>query len=407
MVKSDKIDSEIRKVAVAYHFFAHYRTPVIKELVDRGQYSYLFFGNTSDPNSSGIVSATFSKKIKFYKLPTWRIGGVFIFQSGLLRLALRKDIQAIIFLGNVKFLMTWAAAGLARLAGKRVLFWTHGWLREEFGMMGWLRKIFYRLANGLLLYGNRARQIGIQAGFAPEDLYVIFNSLDTKRQQKLRDKLEPDDFWEVRQSLFSTPDRPLLIGVGRLTHDKRFDLLIQAAWQLKESGRPVNVLVVGEGSEYDTLVDLSKEYELEVCFYGACYHEYTLAKLIAAANVFVVPGSIGLSAIHSLVYGTPIVTHDCQDNQKPEWEAIIPGLNGSLYTFGEVDELVKAIQYWLHDGLTPDEVRKACYSVVDQYYNPRFQRCEIERALANKPARGYPLPESLVLPENVTGGRNA
>ena len=43
---------------------------------------------------------------------------------------------------------------------------------------------------------------------------------------------------------------------------------------------------------------------------------------------FVSPGNVGLTAIHSLSYGTPVLTHNNFNNQMPEVESIQPGFNG-------------------------------------------------------------------------------
>lgn len=41
-----------------------------------------------------------------------------------------------------------------------------------------------------------------------------------------------------------------------------------------------------------------------VWFYGACYNEKELSSLIYNADLCVAPGNIGLTAMHSMVFGT-------------------------------------------------------------------------------------------------------
>ncbi|MCK7575648.1 MAG: hypothetical protein MZV65_06990 [Chromatiales bacterium] len=91
---------------------------------------------------------------------TFETGGlkVILFQPGIIALAFSKRYQCIIFLGSVYHITTWIAAITAKISGKRVLMWTHGYLKEELGLKGYIREIFYRLADGLLLYGNRAKK---------------------------------------------------------------------------------------------------------------------------------------------------------------------------------------------------------------------------------------------------------
>jgi glycosyltransferase involved in cell wall biosynthesis len=52
-----------------------------------------------------------------------------------------------------------------------------------------------------------------------------------------------------------------------------------------------------------------KERKLDdfIVFYGESYNERELAPLIALADVCVSPGNVGLTAIHALTYGTPVI----------------------------------------------------------------------------------------------------
>src|SRR5262249_57148805 len=105
-----------------------------------------------------------------------------LWQGGAVRIALDPQFDVIIFLGSMWHLSTWVAAVLARLSGKRVLMWTHGVLRREQGLRGYMRRAFYRLAHGLLLYGFRARDLLGADHFQAEQLYVVYNSLDVPAQ---------------------------------------------------------------------------------------------------------------------------------------------------------------------------------------------------------------------------------
>ena len=55
-----------------------------------------------------------------------------------------------------------------------------------------------------------------------------------------------------------------------------------------------------------------------------CYNEEANAELLYNASVCVCPAEVGLTAIHSLLFGTPVVSNDNFDEQMPEFESIIP-----------------------------------------------------------------------------------
>ena len=86
------------------------------------------------------------------------------------------------------------------------------------------------------------------------------------------------------------------------------------------------------------------------------------------------PGNIGLTAIHSLTYGTPAITHNNFSNQMPEFEAIQDGFTGSFFEENDINSLKLSIQKWLSKHpIKNDELIKNCYSIIDRYYNPQYQ----------------------------------
>lgn len=370
-------------VAVVYHFFAHYRKAVIEELLHSTEWAYLFVGDTQDPLYSGIEPVDFENKGRFISTQSHFFRRRYLIQRGVIGLALRKDIKTIIYLGDVRFLTTWISAVLARLSGKRVLFWTHGWTHPESRWRDRVRRIFYSLSHGLLLYGHRAQEIGVNKGFRLENLYVIYNSLDYEAQQAQRVKITPEDNEQTRKSLFVNPSWPMVICNARLIAKRRIDLLLYAAAKLADEGCFLNILIIGEGPEQSDWQVLARKLQLSVVFYGACYDEAILAKLYSAANVTVIPAHAGLTVIQSLGFGTPVITHGYMDQQMPEAEAILPGVTGDFYKWGDIDDLALIIRKWI----TPktESVSRQCWRLIELFYHPQVQ-CEIiNSAVAGKP----------------------
>jgi glycosyltransferase involved in cell wall biosynthesis len=310
----------------------------------------------------------------------------FLLQRGLLRLGWRKDLEVVVYLGNPYFVSTWLSACLSRLTGKRVLFWTHGWTRAESGPKAWMRSLFYRLAHGLLLYGHGAKMAGIAKGFAPERLHVIYNSLDYEAQKRVRDRVDPAALPKLKEELFGDANRPMVICSARLTSLCRFDLLLAAQAQLRDEGHRVNAVLVGDGPEKGVLQSLARQLNVPVRFFGACYDEDILARLTMAAHATVSPGKVGLTAMQSLAYGTPVITHDDADAQMPEWEAILPGRTGDFFKRGDAADLARAIQRWTMTPQPDPQARQECHRIVERFYNPAFQRRAIDRAVSGAPA---------------------
>ena len=73
---------------------------------------------------------------------------------------------------------------------------------------------------------------------------VIYNGL------KLRKTIEMHDIrkkWDIKK------DSLVFVAAGRLTHQKGFDLLIEAASKVKNPSKPFSILIAGAGKDYDQL----------------------------------------------------------------------------------------------------------------------------------------------------------
>lgn len=359
------------RVVVAYHFFAHYREPVFRALAESTEHEYWLYGGLRDPDG-GIEPADMGGWPRFRSLRAWRVGRVLI-QPWLPLAMLNPKFDAAILLGDAQHLTTWPAALLARLTGKKVLFWTHGWTREDRGPKAWVRRTFYRLAHGLLLYGNRAKAIGEAQGFDPQRMTVIYNSLDYPLQRQLREQQSPAELAALRQELFRRPERPIALCVSRLTTVRRLDLLIEAAALLKDEGRPINILLVGDGPERAALEALARERGVDVTFTGACYDEALLCRYTMISTVTVAPGKVGLTAMQSLAYGTPVITHGDLDDQMPEVEAVIPGVTGDFFERGNVADLAWVIGEWTSASKRRANARSQAIAIVESTYNPQHQ----------------------------------
>jgi glycosyltransferase involved in cell wall biosynthesis len=185
---------------------------------------------------------------------------------------------------------------------------------------------------------------------------------------------------ELRKRFFAKPHLPIVIASARLTVAKQFDLLLRATAFLNSSGHEFNVLFVGDGPARYGLECLAKRLSLPVHFYGTCFDEGVLASLFGIATVLVSPGNVGLTCLHSLGYGVPVLTHDDSDTQMPEAEAIVPGLNGDFFRKGSADDLAKKIILWASQPLSKS-LAQVCKSSVEANYSPHAQRVAIELAI--------------------------
>ncbi len=295
-------------------------------------------------------------------------------QKGVMALLDRPEYDTFFIYGDVFSLSTWALLLKRKLRypHKRIYVWAHGWYGKEALVMKWLKKRFFRLADGIFLYGNHARRLMIKEGFDPAKLFVIHNSLAYDEHLKIRQTLRKSDLYRRH---FGN-DAPNLIFIGRLTPQKSLGLLVEAVKLLRQKGVTVNLTFVGDGPERTALEAAVAGTGLgeNVWFYGACYDEAVNASLIYNADICVSPGNVGLTAIHSMTFGTPVITHNNFPWQMPEFEAITEGTTGAFFDYGSASSLADAIEKWLAGNSSRrDEIRRACFAEIDSSWTPRFQ----------------------------------
>jgi glycosyltransferase involved in cell wall biosynthesis len=359
-------------VAIIYTHLPHYREAVFKRLLGwkRPRFTIYTSQGTLESTIKSFHGADIDYGSKLIKK------GPFVWQTNLWRVVLGPKERVLVFLGNPYILSTWLYAVGARLFTRKVvLYWTHGWTRESEGLKGAFRSVFYRLAHGLLLYGERAKRVGQNKGFAPDSLFVIYNSLDYETQRACRDAL-------AGRTGGASPAEPYFVAIGRLVPELALHVAIDALAILRKAhGRSIPLLVVGDGPQRADLEARARAAGVDARFLGAIYDEAEIAPILAGAVATVSPGKVGLAAMHSLAYGTPVVTHGDPDFQMPEYEAIRPGVTGEVFARGDAASMAQALLRRLERPRRREE-RQLAIGDIEQSYTPDAQCRAIERAIA-------------------------
>jgi glycosyltransferase involved in cell wall biosynthesis len=138
-----------------------------------------------------------------------------------------------------------------------------------------------------------------------------------------------------------TDDTPLTVYTGRLSREKRLDVLIAAWQQVLRSGRDARLWLVGEGPEHEQLERQIRELGLsaKVSLVGAfdCVED-----LLFAADHFVLPSSeegLSNSLLEAMAAGLPVVVSDIPGNRR----AVENDVNGVVVPVNNSAALAAAI----------------------------------------------------------------
>lgn len=368
------------KLCCVFNFNPLYRFPIFKAIDETFDCDF-YFGDSVFQNIERF-DAEQLKGFKHYLHARKLIGG-YVWHSEITGIFSRHYTHYLLT-GSSSYLVNWLIYAYAFITKKKVYLWTHGINAPVERKLSQLHcRLFFLPATGIFLYGHHAIPYMEAIGCKREKLYVIHNSLNTSLQTELFEK-------GLRSSIYTDyfkNSNPVAIYIGRLQKRKQLDLLIKAIAYCQAEGNPVNLVLVGPKEDDESVLSLVSELGLDstIWLFGASYDEEISSKLIFNADVCVCPSAVGLTAIHALSYGTPVVSNDDFSNQMPEYEAIVDGETGSFYEKGNAFELSKHIWRWCSatDAKRQAIRTKARHTVINEW-SVEYQIDLLKRVLQDK-----------------------
>lgn len=352
-----------------FNYAPKYRESIYKKIDDAFDTQFVFGREVIEGKISGIAKLDYSifkrkpienKNIMLFKKVLWR--------TKILTLPFKKSYKFFFITADrpvsyIPFLI------LCRIFHKKVYCWGHGF-KEHFKRFKILEKLYRSTTEVFFTYGQSGKNRMQELGWPQGKLDVIYNSLNSE--------VLPEDNIQLKSSVYKdhfNNDYPILIFIGRLIKSKRIDWLIQSVSELRSNGLNLNLMLIGNGPEYSNLVELSSNLSINehIWFYGECYDERELSGLLYNADLCVSPGEVGLTALHTMSYGVPVISHDNFYKQGPEYELIVSNQTGLLYEYGNYDDMVIKIRDWFSCDHDRSHIRENCYYLVNNKWNSNYQ----------------------------------
>ena len=367
------------KICMITNIGPHYRYPIFEKISkELGCDFYL-------GDKVYLPIKTFNyKDLSGYKATlTNHFFGKFYWQSNSIKLLFKK-YNTYILDGEPYCLSSWVILAISKLLSKHTIAWTHGWYGRESRLKKILKIVFFNLHTKLLVYNEYSiRLMEQEAGISPQKMYCIANSMDSDLEMKVRTKLKDTDIYHNH---FNN-NYPTIIYCGRIQKWKKLDMILDCMESLNQEGNPINVVFVGKDVDNVGLDIIAKRKRLDkqVWLYGPCYDDMLLGELFYNAYACVSPGNVGLTAIHALSFGCPIITHNNFAYQNPEFEAIIPGITGDFFEMDNAKDLKNKIEMWTQkDVISRNKTRIEAFKEIDRKWNINYQIKIIKETVNDK-----------------------
>ena len=342
------------RVSIVEPGLAKYRVPVFRELARRpGIEPTVIYGERASlPNvAPDGFKAVATGRYRYY--PGDKPSGVF-WNPAHTRYASRALSDVLVMNWDLHGASLIPALLKARACGVGTVIWGHGYSKRGGGrgLRTAARNLAPRLSDSVLFYTRAVADAFVEAGFPRDRVFAANNALDQTSIDSARRAWlgDPDRLrrWQAEHDL---ADRPVVLFVSRLERDNRVGMLLDASAMLAAEMSQLRTIVIGKGEALEELRAQAARLGIaeRVRFAGAIYDEMELAPYFLTAGAFCYPSNIGLSCLHALGYGLPVVTSDDPAEHNPEFAALGHDRNALLYRSGSVSDLAAALRRVLGD----------------------------------------------------------
>ena len=204
-------------------------------------------------------------------------------------------------------------------------------------------------------YCEEAFDIIPSYGVPDDKIFITYNSPDTDRLMTYKE--------EVKKQLKSSDHKSRrLLHVGRLVKWKKVDLLMDAFFVLKKKYEDLELWIVGDGPEIESLKGKAQNSsDDEIKFLGAIYDPVELGKIFSSAGIYVLAGMGGLSLNEAMLYEKPIL---CSVADGTEKKLVRNDYNGYIFKESDLDDLVSKLDQLLADPKKIDLFGKRSLEII-------------------------------------------
>jgi glycosyltransferase involved in cell wall biosynthesis len=265
--------------------------------------------------------------------------------------------EAVILFVHLKEPILWPLIHWLKWKRIPVIYWSKGVNLDEVDsrLRRHLSNYIHSLSDAILLYSGKQREYlkpAHRAKAVPANNTMNFEDIPVIRETKE----------EIKAALGLPFQRYVLFTgtMGLNGERKKVEHLIEVFRDLDREG--IGAVIVGAGMPE---VLKSRMNSRNTLYLGELYdpQDVQISRLFKAADLFVVPGHIGLGLNQAFYWGLPVVTEE--GRQPPEIHCLKTGRNGFIVPENDLRQLKEKILYLLdNDSVRADFSRRAREDVL-------------------------------------------
>ena len=316
----------------------HYRVPVYnyisEHLKDQGFLFSVISGGIQKDNPHKITFKYLEVSLSLAKLA---------------KCLLDQKPDAVIFWVNLRYAYLFPLLLFLKTIGLKVIYWGHG--RDLEDVESFIKNFLYLIehwfCDAIILYAGHLKKY-VNRRFHKKT-FIANNTLNFDSYPNIAVNRH------TILSKYNIHTRKNIICMARVEKRKRIDDLIKAFRLLNR--RDFGLILVGPDKD-EIINDVKDEniYKL-----GPIFGDESI-RILCAADIYCLPGHIGLSIVDAFYCGLPIITENTID--APEVMYLKPGKNGFVVREGDIRGLAAKLQLLLEDDNLRFQFSKAAKNEI-------------------------------------------
>ena len=352
---------------VYYFGFPHYRKAILTELLDMPDVDVELVSGSTTRDSIATLSE--SELPGLQVLPSLTLGP-FTWDREIARDAISRRDRTVVLGPALSSLTTWLILIARHALGRPTYLWGQCGRLGDRSLRRRVQEVMNRLATGLLVYGRAEAKAATELG-TPERKVHIVNNATSSNAAARTEECNAIAFERLQIRAEDARARGILrlAFIGRLTSDKKLDVLAAACEELDSKYDNFHLDIVGDGPLRSELEHQMRG--LPVTFHGWVYSDVARDAILERVTLVVSPFHMGLVAVDSLRFGTPVLVPD-NPMCGSEVEALTPGLTSLVFKAGDAGDIVRAAEEWVNlAGSLRREEYEAARSQQLRRWDPR------------------------------------
>jgi glycosyltransferase involved in cell wall biosynthesis len=336
---------ELLRIAIVQRYFPHYRAALFDQLSTQdGLVVDLYCHPLNEPLfDEGIaIPVTGRRYVRAAHITRgWGPLRPLSFQWRALRQCVLGQYDLVVVEGRLTTATNVAIALIRSVTGRKTVVWHKGYFRHrrEFdGLSGLARRLWCRAGSHTFCYGETTLDQLVKLGMESGRASVLYNTIELDHILQKPSRAESD---EKANDL-------VLLYLGRLSSEKRVDVLLEAFLRIARGHPGLRLEIAGDGPLRSVLEARVQESEFagRVQLHGRV-SETEAQRLFEAGHICAFPGAVGLTVNEAMAAGMAVLV---ADEDGPDSEAVVHNVTGWRVAPGSVDDWVNALTTMIHDG---------------------------------------------------------